>query len=195
MLVCICAIECTVCHANVTPVCAWQLKLTKVDLDRLATKTCAENDASFPPVEPVGSAFCLPEQEAHEIFAVLDRNGDGVIPHAELIRGLRENAQLSSKLGMPSHIRAEDGTRTAYQLAFGMMDTDDSKTISVDELLEFCGQGRNVSSKASAASAAATPATSCTGVRIGARVRIHGIWHRFSQDWRTSMSGKANLRV
>ena len=42
---------------------------------------------------------------------------------------------------MPSKIRAEDGTRTRYQLAFGRMDKDDSKKIDVDELLEYCGYG------------------------------------------------------
>ena len=40
---------------------------------------------------------------------------------------------------MPTDVRAEDGTRDTYQLAFGNIDNDGSKTIDLTELLEFYG--------------------------------------------------------
>jgi len=86
--------------------------------------------------------FYLPELEVYEIFAALDHNGDGSISQAEFIRGLKQHPWAASKLGMPSHIRQEDGTRTSYQLAFGTMDSDESKTIRFDELLVYCGHRR-----------------------------------------------------
>ena len=49
------------------------------------------------------------------MFDVLDVNKDGSITHAELIRGLKGNEWVAEKLGMPAHIRQEDGTRENYQ--------------------------------------------------------------------------------
>jgi len=86
--------------------------------------------------------FFLPKRDVEEIFAALDQNGDGSITQAEMIRGLKQHPWAASKLGMPSHIRQEDQTRNRYQLAFGSMDSDESKTIELDELLAYCGHGR-----------------------------------------------------
>ena len=86
--------------------------------------------------------FFVPEHEVREIFAVLDKNGDGSITQIEFIRGLKANPGAAATLGLPSVIRAEDGSRTCYQLAFGRMDVDDSKTIDLEELLVYCGHSR-----------------------------------------------------
>ena len=86
--------------------------------------------------------FFLPQCDVEEIFAALDKNGDGSITQAEMIRGLKRHPWAASKLGMPSQIRQEDGTRNSYQLAFGSMDSDESKTIDLDELLMYCGHRR-----------------------------------------------------
>eukprot|EP00960_Hanusia_phi_P022564 667515-Hanusia_phi.AAC.1 len=40
---------------------------------------------------------------------------------------------------MPTDVRAEDGTRDSYQLTFGRIDNDGSKTIDLTELLGFYG--------------------------------------------------------
>jgi len=93
----------------------------------------------------ISNGFYLPADEVYEIFAALDANGDGEISHAELIKGLKSNPMVASKLGMPSNIRAEDGTRESYQLAFGKIDNDGSKSIDVHELLRFCGHRRRSS--------------------------------------------------
>ena len=87
--------------------------------------------------------FYLPEKEVHEIFSVLDKNGDGEISQAEFLKGLKAHPLLAAKLGMPFDICLDDADRNSYQLAFGKMDNDGSKSISMSELLRFCGH-RNI---------------------------------------------------
>ena len=43
--------------------------------------------------------------------------------------------------GLPADVRQEDGTRESYQLAFGAMDNDDSKTIEWVSSLYFFVRG------------------------------------------------------
>jgi hypothetical protein len=50
-------------------------------------------------------------REIQEIFSTLDKNGDGSITHAEFITGLKKHSWVAEKLGMPSNVRQEDGTR------------------------------------------------------------------------------------
>jgi Ca2+-binding EF-hand superfamily protein len=78
-------------------------------------------------------------QELRDIFSTLDKNNDGSITHAELIKGLKENPWIADKFGMPAHIRQEDGTRNQYQLFLGTIDYDDPKTIEFSELCRFYG--------------------------------------------------------
>jgi hypothetical protein len=78
-------------------------------------------------------------REITDIFNTLDKNGDGKITHAEFIIGLKRHAWIAEKLGMPAHVRQEDGSRETYQLSFGMIDNDNSKTIEFKELCAFFG--------------------------------------------------------
>ena len=77
--------------------------------------------------------------EISRIFKILDRDGDGLVTHAEFIKGLKLHPAIASKLRMPAEIRAEDGTRESYQFHFAQMDIDGSRTISIFELLSFHG--------------------------------------------------------
>jgi hypothetical protein len=77
--------------------------------------------------------------EIKEIFATLDKNGDGDITHAEFITGMKKNPWVATKLGMPTNVRQEDGTRESYQLSFGKIDNDNSKSIQFSELCRFFG--------------------------------------------------------
>ena len=78
-------------------------------------------------------------EDIGEIFETLDKNGDGSITHAEFIVGLKKNPWVAEKLGMPSHVRQEDGSRESYQLSFGKIDKDSSKSIEFAELCAFFG--------------------------------------------------------
>ena len=59
-----------------------------------------------PPPEP---------RTAREALAAIDRNDDGHISRAEVLRALRapEHEWLRASLGLPARIRQEDGTRDA----------------------------------------------------------------------------------
>ena len=67
------------------------------------------------------AAHKLTALEVINIFKTLDTNGDGELSHAEFIKGLKDKPTIADKLGMPSDIHAEDGTRESYQLAFGQV--------------------------------------------------------------------------
>jgi len=86
-----------------------------------------------------GGAAKLTALEVINMFKTLDINGDGEVTHVEFLKGLKINPSIADKLGMPKDVRAEDGTRDSYQLAFGQIDNDGSKTIDLSELLEFYG--------------------------------------------------------
>jgi len=81
-------------------------------------------------------------EELAEIFKALDRNNDGRISHAEFITGLKRNPSIAERLGLPAHIQQEDGTRDTYQLFFGKIDLDDSKSLEFSELCRFYGVQR-----------------------------------------------------
>ncbi len=98
------------------------------------TRRPVSNEATKQVTKPA-----LSLEDLQNIFATLDKNHDGQISHIEFIRGLKQNPWIADKLDMPDHIQQEDGTRDRYQLSFGEIDADDSKTISLSELCRFYG--------------------------------------------------------
>ena len=87
----------------------------------------------------------LPQQEEDDdddedgdlrnLYARLDRNHDGIITRAELIKSARADADVRSALGLPQEIR--DGQRAQFESIFQGMDVDDSKGISFGEFAAF----------------------------------------------------------
>jgi len=75
--------------------------------------------------------------EVINIFKTLDLNGDGEISHAEFIRGCKSNPSIAEKLGMPAGAQSQNNR--SYQLAFGKIDHDHSKTIDLMEMLGYYG--------------------------------------------------------
>jgi hypothetical protein len=55
----------------------------------------------------------------------------------EYIKALRKNETLADRLGLPCQIRQEQDSRKIFQLTYGDMDTDNSKTISLQEFVEY----------------------------------------------------------
>jgi hypothetical protein len=51
-------------------------------------------------------------------FALLDRNGDGALSRAEVIRGLRTQPSVRALLGFGATVRQEDGTREAFEVVY-----------------------------------------------------------------------------
>ncbi|KAH8057901.1 hypothetical protein JL722_6442 [Aureococcus anophagefferens] len=73
--------------------------------------------------------------ELAEAFDFIDKDHNGALTRAEVIRACRRSAKVRDLLGLPEHIRQEDGTRDRFEEVFQALDVDDSKTIN---LLEFC---------------------------------------------------------
>ena len=60
-------------------------------------------------VDASGGGFFVAEQQVHEVFAALDRHGQGSISHADFIRGLKETPWAASILGMPYTVQRSRG--------------------------------------------------------------------------------------
>ena len=70
-----------------------------------------------------------------------DRNGDGEISRTEFVKCINEDQDLARELhdllGLPEHIRQEDGTRDAFVRAFADMDDDSSGCIDLKEFIAY----------------------------------------------------------
>lgn len=81
-------------------------------------------------------------RELRRIFDSLDSNHDEVVTKIELIRMCREYPDLAKKVGLPSTIRQEDGSRDVIEFFFQTVDTDENRKISWEEFLAYyCGKG------------------------------------------------------
>jgi Ca2+-binding EF-hand superfamily protein len=74
-----------------------------------------------------------------EAFALLDRNGDGSLSRAEVIKGLRAQPAVRALLGLGAVVRQEDGTRDAFEAVYQAIDRDGSKAIDLPELRRYLG--------------------------------------------------------
>jgi hypothetical protein len=69
----------------------------------------------------------LSAQEVRAMFDQMDSVGKGTLTHAELIKALKKYPDIARKLGFPTMVREEDGSRVIYQLLFGAIDRKDRK--------------------------------------------------------------------
>jgi len=83
------------------------------------------------------AARTLGRDKAVSIFEKIDVNGNGEISRSEFIKALRKDLALASDLGLPSKFRQEDEDRDLFSHAISEIDTDESKTISIQEFLTY----------------------------------------------------------
>jgi len=76
----------------------------KFKLRRYNTAPAASRRQAPPPQSSTSR-----ETEAREIFAELDRNGDGAVNIREMILVLRSSAAVAQRLALPQHVRQEGG--------------------------------------------------------------------------------------
>jgi hypothetical protein len=110
----------------------------------------------------------LSASEVEEIFEILDQNGDGQISMIEFIKGLRADPALAFRLDLPSKIAQEDKSRDIFQHAYGDMDVDRSKSISLDEFSSYYLSQRPRSTSTSSAANTANDTTQPTPSTAGA---------------------------
>merc|ERR1712039_674463 len=97
----------------------------------------------------MGAASGMSEPAEHkrlrEIFQKVDLNGDGSLNKRELIKMLRQNPDVASFFGLPTHIRQEDGSRDLLEAWFQKIDSDDNREITWEEFRDFHARGRRLS--------------------------------------------------
>lgn len=72
-----------------------------------------------------------------EAFQIIDKNADGSLSRAEIIKACRSSHKIRSLLGLPSVIRQEDGSRDVFEEVFQQFDSDGSKSIDLSEFQKF----------------------------------------------------------
>ena len=70
-------------------------------------------------------------------FKLIDKNGDGTLTRAEIIKGCRNEQRVRELLQLPLTIRQEDGTRDVFETVYQLIDKDDSKSIDLKEFQVF----------------------------------------------------------
>lgn len=68
-------------------------------------------------------------------FGRVDRNVDGHVTRAELVKALRGDDELQAMLSLPAHI--SDGQRGLFESVFQAMDTDGDREVSLDEFVGY----------------------------------------------------------
>ena len=78
------------------------------------------------------------EKEIEKVFRRTDRNQDGFLTRAEIIRALKTDIKLAALLVLQDHVSDADDSHTRFEAAFQTMDNDDDRHIAYREFLKFC---------------------------------------------------------
>ena len=68
-----------------------------------------------------------------EAFSLIDADGSGDLSRAEVIKACRTNERVRMLLSLPKVIRQDDWTRDAFEAIFKDLDSDNSRSITLDE--------------------------------------------------------------
>jgi hypothetical protein len=85
---------------------------------------------------PVGPSMTMTPSEVIDTFIVLDVDRNGQLTHKEFIQGLKAYGQIAQKFGLEQNVQ-KNVTKEKYDLIFGQIDSDSTKTISVRVNLKF----------------------------------------------------------
>ena len=85
--------------------------------------------------KPSTATTSLSEAQLRALFDTIDKDGSGEINKRELIIALRKDASVCEALGLPAHIRQEDGTREMFERVFQSIDQSSDNLISWSEFL------------------------------------------------------------
>ena len=78
----------------------------------------------------------LLKERAAEIFKQLDLNHDNVVSQSEAIKCCRNKSEYAEAIGLPlGHVRQEGGTKDAFQMIYNRIDSNNNKTLEMDEIL------------------------------------------------------------
>lgn len=100
-----------------------------------------------PPDEQQTVVHVAPQEDYHKAFSLVDRNGDGELSKAEMIRGCRQKAEFRRLVGLPDsygdrvltpELRDSFEVMLAALNADGSVDAKENATIQFDEFVKFC---------------------------------------------------------
>ena len=94
------------------------------DVELGATNLSSQPNATAP-------ASSMSAYDVIESFITLDQDKDGQINNVEFIEGLKSNWQIAQKFGLDQNVVLDDVPREKYDLVFGQIDHDHSKSIDV----------------------------------------------------------------
>ena len=94
-----------------------------------------------PSSTPANQALPRPMDLA-EAFALMDKNGDGILSREDVVQTCQRHGRLRSLLGFPSHIKPADATQRSFERAFHLMDKGGSHTVDFSEFCAFFGRWR-----------------------------------------------------
>ena len=97
------------------------------------------------PKQPSAAALKA-EAALKAAFAKIDKNSDGTLSRAELIKACKADADLRALLGLPAAIN--DANRDAFEGVFQSLDADGSKKIDFTEFKAFFAAQQGASSSA-----------------------------------------------
>ena len=121
---------------HVTPRTQYRSKIHDVDTDSvLALYSPASARSSSAAAASPNSHKRIADAFIRDIFARMDRNHDGHVTHAEMIKTVRADAEARAVLGLPATIG--DAQRSQLESVFQGMDGDDSRTVEFHEFTQF----------------------------------------------------------
>ena len=97
-------------------------------------------EPQLPLSPPQQAAAALDDAALADIYGRVDRNHDGRITRAELIKTVRSDAGVRAVLGLPQHIG--EAQRAELEAGFPGMDVDDSRGIDFPEFAAFVSSKR-----------------------------------------------------
>jgi len=80
------------------------------------------------------------EKEIEKVFHRTDKNQDGFLSRAEIIRALKTDIKLAALLELQDHVSDSDDTHRKFETAFQDMDNDVDRHIAYAEFLKFCAK-------------------------------------------------------
>ena len=110
--------------------------------DRQLQAGAAVQPAGSSPAPTQQPAAALDDAALADIYGRVDRNHDGRITRAELIKTVRSDAGVRAVLGLPQHIGEDQ--RPQLEAVFQGMDVDGSRGVDFNEFAAYMGSPRMV---------------------------------------------------
>ena len=93
-----------------------------------------QHELAFDPMAGAdGAGEPVDDEQLDVAFGLIDRNDDGRLSRAEIIKALQREPSVCELLRLPARIRQEDGTRDAFERVYQELDLNADKEISRSE--------------------------------------------------------------